>query len=1201
MRARHAVPFVVVILASCASAPNKETLGSLHSVKPDVADVEVQDTLDLALQSYRSFLAETPTSAMTPEAMRRLADLQIERQFGITGGEVGKRMVEMPAPSTGVVAPTTLKPADAPATAVAQESDDDFERRTTEQFRLASSAAPALDAPGADKLSEAGPLEAIAIYQRLLDEYPSYERSDQVLYQMARAYDEIGRTEESMAVTQRLIKQYGYSKYADEVQFRRGEYFFTRRKYRDAEDAYQRVVTTGPGSEFYELALYKLGWALFKQDFYEEALQRYLALLDYKLSIGYDFDAAHAEEDERRVTDTFRVISLSFSNLGGNDVLQEYFSTYGNRSYEDRIYKNLAEFYFGKLRYNDAATVYESFVKRYPFHRVSPEFSMRVIGIYEGGGFPKLVVESKKDFAHQYGVKSAYWQHFDMAERRDVAGYLKTNLHDLANYYHSLYQDQSLADEKPAHYAEAQVWYREFLDSFPQDPESPDINYQLADLLLENKGFAEAAVQYERTAYAYPLHERAAAAGYAAIFAHREHLKVVSSEQEEQAKRATVVSSLRFADTFPDHEYAAVVLGAAAEDLYAMKDYPAAVSAGRALIQRYPSAELPLRRSAWEVVAHSSFEIGEYTAAEPAYSRVIELVPQDDPARQGLVDNLAASIYKQGEQAAAAQDYRAAADDYLRVKTAAPTSSIRPNAEYDAAAALMRLEDWKAAAAVLEAFRTAFPDHELQKDTTKQLAVAYQKGGQLSLAAGEYERVASEADAGDQTRGDALLAAGELYEQAGNQDGALAVYLRYVKQFERPAGIAIETRQKIADMYKTKGDTASYEQQLKQIVAADSSAGDERTDRTRYLAAHAALVMAEPLYPRFAEIKLTQPFDKSLAKKREAMDQTLHAFESLVDYEVGDVTAAATYYMAEVYYSFSRALLESERPGGLNAAERAAYEDALEEQAFPFEERAIGVHEKNIELVAAGAYNGWIEKSLGKLAALVPGRYAKAERSAPVLASLDTYTYRQPAAGELLAEATAEDAANTGKRGRSSAAKKPVTGLEVVDGVGFTVAEGARAPGDVRADFERAAAMVSAGQAAAGIPILVSVTQRAPEFAAPYIDLGLAYEQVGKLDEAAAALEKAVQNDAKHPLAYHELGLVYRKLGRVALARQTYEKGVAVYPSFDPTRRNLGILCEIYLRDLPCALRNYRAYREAAPEDKDATLWVDDLSNRSSP
>ena len=103
-----------------------------------------------------------------------------------------------------------------------------------------------------------------------------------------------------------------------------------------------------------------------------------MALLDYKLSVGYDFDQQHAEEDERRVADTFRVISLSFSNLGGPEVIGEYYSTNGNRSYEDRIYQNLGEFYFDKLRYTDAAAVYDSFVERYPYHRVSPEFGMRV-------------------------------------------------------------------------------------------------------------------------------------------------------------------------------------------------------------------------------------------------------------------------------------------------------------------------------------------------------------------------------------------------------------------------------------------------------------------------------------------------------------------------------------------------------------------------------------------------------------------------------------------------------------------------------------------------------------------------------------------------------------------------------------------------------------------------------------------------------
>ncbi len=405
---RHplAAALAASFVAGCASAPDTGTLAELRSVEPDVAEVEVADSLNLAMQSYRRYLDETPTSAMTPEAMRRLADLQLEKEFGITGGAAPSgRWTEMAAPDAGE-APSRIGAGAAPtiadAIAAANESDEDFERRTTGELELQPIAA--FDVPVAGVGTPSGPLEAIAIYERLLAEYPNYERRDQVLYQMARAYDELGRTEEAMAVMQRLVSEFGYSRYSDEVQFRRGEYYFTRRKFREAEQAYETIASAGPRSDFYELALYKLGWSLYKQDFYEEALHRYNALLDYKLSVGYDFDAAHEEEDERRVTDTFRVISLSFSNLGGPEVLAEYYSTYGNRSYEDRIYKNLAEFYFDKQRYNDAAVVYDSFVERYPYHRVSPEFSMRVVGIYEGGDFPKLVVESKKSFATKYGL-----------------------------------------------------------------------------------------------------------------------------------------------------------------------------------------------------------------------------------------------------------------------------------------------------------------------------------------------------------------------------------------------------------------------------------------------------------------------------------------------------------------------------------------------------------------------------------------------------------------------------------------------------------------------------------------------------------------------------------------------------------------------------------------------------------------------------
>src|SRR5438552_18254195 len=110
-----------------------------------------------------------------------------------------------------------------------------------------------IPAAGNAGLAPEAPLEAIALYNRLLTEYPSYKNSDQVLYQMARAYDELGRTEEAIETMERLIRTNAHSSHFDEVQFRRGEYFFTRRRYRDAEGAYSGVVSLGASSECYQL------------------------------------------------------------------------------------------------------------------------------------------------------------------------------------------------------------------------------------------------------------------------------------------------------------------------------------------------------------------------------------------------------------------------------------------------------------------------------------------------------------------------------------------------------------------------------------------------------------------------------------------------------------------------------------------------------------------------------------------------------------------------------------------------------------------------------------------------------------------------------------------------------------------------------------------------------------------------------------
>ena len=143
----------------------------------------------------------------------------------------------------------------------------------------------------------------------------------------------------------------------------------------------------------------------------------------------------------------------------------------------------------------------------------------------------------------------------------------------------------------------------------------------VAVLLLENRISATPRSSMNASAYGYPAHSRSAAAGYAAVYAQREQLKSAQAEQRDAIGRHVAICSVR--RHVPKHEDAAANRGAAADDMYEMKDYGPAVDSARRVIDTYPNADAAIRRSVTVGVAHGSFELDEYPQAEQPYSQVL--------------------------------------------------------------------------------------------------------------------------------------------------------------------------------------------------------------------------------------------------------------------------------------------------------------------------------------------------------------------------------------------------------------------------------------------------------------------------------------------------------------------------------------------------------------------------------------------------
>ncbi len=832
----------------------------------------------------------------------------------------------------------------------------------------------------------------VHLYEQLLEAYPDYEKNDLVLYQLARAYEINGQLEEGLATLDTLISEYPNTPHFDEANFRRGETLFIRKRYGEAEEAYGHVLQAGLGSQFYEQSLYKHGWSLFKQVRHEDSASAFFRLLDRKFlpdpnAPGVDpaeLYTSMSRAEQELIADTFRVLSINYSYLDGPASITEHFEKTGSRPYAFIVYTNLGDLYLDQERYQDAADAYQAFVDLDPYHGKAPLLQVEVIEAFKRGGFASFVLDGKQGFVERYGPGSPYWELHTYQQQPEVVAHLKTNLTDLAAYHHA----EAQSNDDPEQYGIAARWYRNYLESFPDDQDADRTHFLLSEVLFESGSYLDAALAYERTAYAYPFHEQSAEAGYAALLAYAEHEKSLDGEERSVWHRQGIESALRFGDSYPDHEQALPVLTNAAEKLFALNDLSRARDIGWRVVTRQPPATPELQRTAWTVVAHSEFDQGRFVEAESAYLRLRAFVPaQEAEARDEITERIASSIYKQGEQAQASGNGVGAVDHFLRVASVAPTSEIVSTARYDAAAALIQIQDWSRASVVLEDFRRDYPDHELTSDVTAKLAVAYVEAGDNARAATEFERIAG-ADGSVEVKQEALWRAATLYSETGQTPAAATAYARYVETYPSPVPQAVEARQKLVELAEQHGDYPARMAWLDAIVRADMGAGAERTDRTRYLAAHAALELAAPSRDAYSAVRLVVPLQDSLKLKRERMENALTAYGKAADYGVAEVTTAATYEIAELYHNLGKALFDSERPPDLSAAELGQYDILLEEQAYPFEEEAIELHEVNAARTGEGVYDEWVKRSLEQLASLVPVRYAKDEMGESFVAAI---------------------------------------------------------------------------------------------------------------------------------------------------------------------------------------------------------------------
>lgn len=850
-------------------------------------------------------------------------------------------------------------------------------------------------------------VEAIKAYRNILERYPNSPDNAEVFYQLAKAYDLEGQQKEAMKMLTELVNRHPSYQNIAEAHFRKADIHFNWQEYSQAKTSYLAVTQLVTGRLDMN-ARYMLGWVYYKQLDFESSINSFAYVLNSILTEGRSFDSL-TKSERPFVDDSIHSMSLALDKLGGAEVIEEM-PAIADVSYVWRIYDHLGEYYLEKELYEQSAETFRHFVRKYPQSDRAPALHTKLINAYTKGQFPRQALAEKGNYVAAYGVNSDYPGNI-AGISPEIKAQLLVFIEELARFYYT--EGQAYLDvvkqelkanaknpdknklatknqEAVASFRRAASYYGEYIQTFPQDANVDAMRFLKAEAHFLAQDYLAAAADYELVAYnaiGTSAADNAADAGYAAIISYQKHIENLSQAKAKKAKKkvaeyqaVAVDSMLRFSKTFDTDKRSPTVLTNAAEYLFGLDQYQRAIAVATDLVA-VKTLDDTLAKTAYGIMAHSHFKLENFAGAKASYIKQRGLTNKGSDEYLQISERIAAAVYKNAEVIEAAEGKLASALELLQLKSLSPNSPIRITAQYDAATLLMNIKEWPSAIKELNELIALYPDHALAVEFPRKVALAYNKSEQWNKAAQAYLLLYN-TDPDAEIKREGLFTAAMMFENAKDYEQALVHFKRYAYDYEKPFDTRMEARYHMVLNYENIGEMGKQLYWLRRIIEGDKKGGSERTERSRYLAAWANAKYGDYFAGEFHKRRLYQPLQKSLPKKQEFFSDATDRYEKAAEYGILEFVTMSSYKIGQLYEAFATALREAPKPSGLSASDVGVYSEIIEEQASPFDQLAVDVHQANIDRAWEGHFNEWIDQSFTAIKRLYPARYDKEEVTA---------------------------------------------------------------------------------------------------------------------------------------------------------------------------------------------------------------------------
>jgi len=653
--------------------------------------------------------------------------------------------------------------------------------------------------------------KSMAIYQRIIDEFPKSELVDDAVYNRGFILEDLGEHQRANQVYLHLIEAYPESHYVPECYLRLGEYYFNPpvNNVNQAISYYKKVLLY-KNSPRYDEALYKLGWSYYRLSQYPEAISYFTTLVE-EMGAGDETQGAEASVRTDLHEEALAYIAISFIDFGGPDNANAYVEKLGNPQWGLEMIAKLGDIYMQeKEEYLLAIKTYELLLDRTYSTEKGPVVYKKIVDCYQALNDEKKTFETRQKLYEMYKPDGIWWKATDdekakLQSRRLTEQALRENIGYMIR--------QAEASNRKPLFEKAAEMGEIYLDTYPEDIHAYMIRWNVA-LILDTrlKQFKEAFEEYLTISLVYNSEQYAQFArekGLSDIRDAAENAIIVADSLVEQEKKSgtemdqlsrlqaqmskdikefipfspanalLAVAYDNYIKLFPFDEKTAMILANAGALYYTHNQFDEALKYFKTLVDYFPNSD-EVRNVQYSIL-ESYFGKGDYQSSEVLAKKMLGGTGSNE-IKQKAESRLAESIFLKAETLSKTNQDKAAADEYYRMALEVPTAPFVDRALFNAGKEYDRIHDYKSAIRAYEHLRASYSGSSLLLDVLNNLAFDYGETGDFQMAGERYESLAELLNYGEKSK-DALFNAFVFYGKAGNNLKAIETGESYAIHF----------------------------------------------------------------------------------------------------------------------------------------------------------------------------------------------------------------------------------------------------------------------------------------------------------------------------------------------------------------------------------------------------------------------------------